>query len=101
MLIFAAIYALWRRLTGSKAAPSSRESRAPSNRAIVLFAVALGLVTFVVRVWVPVGYWFEPQHLQLAHFPQYIALFIIGIVASRGGWFDRLTRAQVRFWRWR
>jgi hypothetical protein len=97
-LIFALFYVLWRRLT--KPAPNSVQSddKAPGNAAIALFALALGVVTFLVRIWLPVGWWFEPLHLQLAHFPQYIALFVLGIVAYRRNWFAGLTDAQGRIW---
>jgi hypothetical protein len=87
LLIFALFYVLWRRLT-----------KPPGNAAIALFALALGVVTFLVRIWLPVGWWFEPLHLQLAHFPQYIALFVLGIVAYRRNWFAGLTDAQGRIW---
>jgi hypothetical protein len=38
---------------------------------IATFGVALGVVTFVVRIWLPVGWFFAPLNFQLAHFPQY------------------------------
>ncbi len=40
---------------------------------LAVFALGVGLVTFVVRLAFPVGYWLEPFHFQLAQFPQYIA----------------------------
>ncbi len=67
---------------------------------IILFILALGLVTFVVRIWAPVGWQWEPPHLQLAYFPQYIAMFAVGIAAYRGDWLAGLRAGQVRLWRW-
>ena len=37
---------------------------------------------------------------QLGDFPQYIALYIAGVLAYRHGWFDRLTPKDGRRWRW-
>ncbi len=106
LLVFAFLYVLWRHLTRS--APASAtvrsetpgKSEAPSNVAIAVFALALGLITFVVRIGSPVDKWFEPLHWQLAHWPQYVALYAVGVIAYRRGWFERLSSAQGRLWRW-
>lgn len=100
LLIFALFYVLWRRLTKPAPAPVQSDSKAPGNVAIALFALALGLATFVVRIWLPVGWWFEPLHLQLAHLPQYIALFVAGIVAYQRNWFAGISPAQGKLWLW-
>jgi surface polysaccharide O-acyltransferase-like enzyme len=55
-------------------------------------------LTFVVRIWMPVGREWELLGFQIAHFPQYIALFIAGIVAYRRNWFSALTIAQGKVW---
>jgi len=57
-------------------------------------------VTFGVRLWAPSGMWFEPWHLEFARAPQYIALFVIGLVAYRGNWLESFTEAQAKTWRW-
>lgn len=79
---------------------SSGDSRAPGNGILVLFSLFLGLVTFVVRIRFPVGWNLEPLHWQLAHFTQYAALYVAGIVAYRRRWFAGLTRRQGRAWSW-
>ncbi|MBF4515636.1 acyltransferase [Flavobacterium sp. ANB] len=63
----------------------------PGSRTIILFAIALGLVTFLVRIIFPVGWVLEPFGFQLGHFPQYIAFFIIGLLASKNNWFEALS----------
>jgi fucose 4-O-acetylase-like acetyltransferase len=103
LLIFSIVYALVRLVVGRFS--SGREAArppfgVPRNRWMAVFALALGLVTFVVRLWAPVGWSWEPPHLELAHFPQYIAMFCVGLVAYRGDWLARLTVAQARPWRW-
>ena len=93
LLLFTILYVLWRSITPSP--PKYAEDRIPGNGTIALFAIGLGLMTFVVRIWLPVGWWFEPLHFQLAHFPQYIALYILGIIAYQRNWFSRLTGDRV------
>ncbi len=100
LLIFSILYSFCRRLTTSTGAPPRTDDRAPGNGAIALFVLGLGLVTFVARIWMPVGFWFEPLHLQLAHFSQYVAFFLVGLVAYRRGWLPGLSDAQVRIWQW-
>ena len=97
LLIFSLLYVLWRMVTPSAAAPERRNVRV-DNRAIALFAVALGLVTSVLRIWLPVGSYWALLGLQFPHFPQYAAMFAVGIVAYRRGWFDALTTAHLRLW---
>jgi hypothetical protein len=98
LLIFSLVYALWRLAIKSPTTPPPGKGTAPSNLAIAGFALALGLLTFVVRIWTPVGKEFELLGFQLAHFVQYIAMFIVGIVAYRRNWFSALTVAQGKVW---
>lgn len=72
----------------------------PGNRAIALFALAIGLITFAVRIWSPWGRYIEPWHLEPAHFPQYVAMFVIGILVLRRGWQIESFQAQAKVWRW-
>jgi peptidoglycan/LPS O-acetylase OafA/YrhL len=102
LLIFSVGYTLWRLLkTGPPLPPASDgDARAPGNLSIALFAVGLGLVTFVVRIWAPVEWYFEPLHLELASFANYIALFVAGIVAYRRNWLAGLSDGQGKTWLW-
>ncbi len=70
----------------------------PSNKAILLFALGLGIASYLVRIVFPVGWVLHPLGFQLAHFPQYIALFILGIVASRRGWLRPIDSKKGRRW---
>lgn len=63
----------------------------PTSRTILLFALVLGLVSFAVRIIFPVGWVLKPFGFQLGHFPQYIAFFIIGLLASKNNWFQQLS----------
>ncbi|MFC1981332.1 acyltransferase family protein [Chloroflexota bacterium] len=100
LLFFSLLYVLWRLIFQPTPNPRRGESRAPGNASIAIFAVALGLVTFVVRIWFPVGWEFMLLHWQFSHFAQYIAMFIIGLIAYQRGWFAGLTDAQGKVWRW-
>jgi len=77
LLIYSLIYALWRLATARRDAapppPAAGEARAPGNGAMALFALGVGLVTFVVRLAWPVDRWLEPFHFQLAQHAQYLA----------------------------
>ena len=70
----------------------------PSYRAIAVFIVALGLVTFVVRLWWPAGWIFLPLNVPVGYLPQYISLYILGLIAYRRNWFFELTPKMGRDW---
>ncbi len=100
LLIFSILYALWWKLAKPPAHKVRNEGTAPGNAAIALYALAIGLITFVVRIWLPVGWWFVPLNFQFPHFPQYISLFILGTIAYRRGWLSALSEdaARGRLW---
>lgn len=94
LLIFAGAYVLWRLLVKS----TYREIKIPRNTGIAIFALTLGIVSFIVRIWLPIGWNFELLNLQLPFFPQYIAMFIIGLIAYRGNWFLQISNEKGKFW---
>jgi len=108
LLIFALGYALWRCVVGAGpracpgqphgVAPTSTDGKLPGGWAIAAFAVALGAISFIVRIWLPIGWAFGPLNLQFPFFPQYICLFIVGIAACRRDWLTRIPDAAGKFW---
>ena len=70
----------------------------PTNSKIILAAVLIGIVSFIVRIWLPVGWVLKPFSFQFAHFPQYIILFYVGIIASQNNWFSKITYHQGIKW---
>ncbi len=104
LLLISAGYTLWRvaadRRAGPAGAVSDRARPVPGNGSIALWALAIGLVSFVVRIWARVLVFYEPWHLEFAHFPQYIALFAAGTMAHRHGWFDAFSDRHARTWGW-
>jgi surface polysaccharide O-acyltransferase-like enzyme len=66
----------------------------PSNRALVFSALGLGVITFLTRLIFPVGWTLDPLGFQLGHFPQYILLFLAGLVAHKNHWLEQTTLKQ-------
>jgi fucose 4-O-acetylase-like acetyltransferase len=87
LLLFSLLYAGVMLLIKSK--PLSL-GQVPGVLTIVLFALTLALGSYLVRSVFPVGWVLSPVGFQLGHFVQYIALFALGIVASRGQWLSKL-----------
>jgi len=90
LLIFSLCYAvvrlLWRR--PAQAPPS--EPRPPSHVAIVLFALALAVVSGVVRIWYPIDRWIGFLgfiQVAFADVPRDLSFFLLGIIAYRRQWF--------------
>jgi len=75
-----------------------RQYKFPSNTAILLFALALGVISYLVRIVFPVGRTLKPLGFQLGHFTQYIAMFMSGIIASRSGWLNSIELKTGRRW---
>ena len=98
LLIFAFCYAIWRALVRTAASSIESDVKLPGNLTIAAFAAALGAVSFAVRIWLPVGWAFGPLNLQFPFFPQYVCMFIIGIVAYRRNWLTRIPDSMGRFW---
>ncbi len=98
LLFFAVFYVLWRGFTKKGSPAVHSDGKVPRNVAIAAFALALGAVSFVVRIWLPIGWNFGPLNFQFPFFPQYICMFIVGIVAYRRNWLVRIPDAMGRFW---
>ncbi len=66
----------------------------PTNKQLLIGAFCLGLFTFLTRLVFPTGWSLKPVGFQLGHFPQYILLFVMGLVASKNRWLDGLNLKQ-------
>lgn len=98
LLIFTTVYALWR--LAIKSDPdipgTGLKNKLPTNAAIVIYIVALAVVSFIARIWYPIGT--EFINLQLAYFPGYISLFAIGIMAYHRNWLTKLPDTTGELW---
>lgn len=99
LLLFAVLYALGRWFTRPWTSRLRTDNHSPTFRSILLFVLALTVVTFVVRLWWPLGS-YQIFGFQLAEFAQYISLFVIGLMASYWNWFLRLPDALGKVWLW-
>jgi glucan biosynthesis protein C len=98
LLILTVLYTLWRLLPIPDAGWPQREGRLPGNLAVALFALGLGVATFVVHIWLPIGMIYQPLGLPLPLFPQYATLFVVGMLAYRGNWLVRIPKAMGKLW---
>ncbi|MBN1963169.1 MAG: acyltransferase family protein [Anaerolineae bacterium] len=100
LLLFSFGYVIWRLLRRNQtAAPapeaSAQESPVPGYVPIIIFALALAVVSYLFRMIVPLGQSVEVfadwlSFPTIAYLPQYLSFFILGMVASRHDWFRRL-----------
>ncbi|MGZ3628480.1 MAG: acyltransferase family protein, partial [Ktedonobacteraceae bacterium] len=100
LLIFSSVYVIWRWLSRHRIRNTASERQLPTYRAILLFIFALAVVTFVIRIWLPLGWTFEPLNFQLPFFAQYISFFVLGIIAYHRDWFLRIHNSMGRAWLW-
>ena len=102
LLLFTLCYVAWRALSRHLPRAAERSWKLPSARAIYGFIFALGLVSFVVRIWWPLGLWLQPFSLEVevALLPQYISFYLLGVIAYRRNWFAELSPRMGRDW-WR
>jgi peptidoglycan/LPS O-acetylase OafA/YrhL len=99
LLIFNFGYAAWRMLTRNRTSSSMSKSSLPSYLGIGIFILALALVSYLVRIIVPLG---KEVSLfvdflsfpTIAYLPQYLSFFVLGTVASRHDWFRTLPRSM-------
>lgn len=98
LIYFSLFYALFRLLRKKKLIKYQKPEPMPAAWQVLFFSVIVGILTFVLRIWTPVGWWLPYLNFQLAHFPQYIAMLIVGVVAYQRGWLESLTLKQGVAW---
>ncbi len=87
LLVFTLVYVFCRRIFRKW---TQKPLLVPGTGTILLTAAIIGLVTFLVRVMFPVGWVLKPLGFQIGHFPQYIALYTAGLLASKNNWLEQL-----------
>jgi len=92
LLLFTAVYLLIRKLLPVV------KIRFPGTPAIIITALLIGFLQFLIRLWHPVGWSMPYTDFQLPFFLQYIALFILGIIAWQNNWLDAITPKMGRNW---
>jgi surface polysaccharide O-acyltransferase-like enzyme len=100
LLVFAAVYVIFRAVA-DRGAQGKRiqlyQDRFPPNRILILCIGVLTVLTFAEHLVFPVG---EAIFLnfQAGFFVHYTFCFYVGVLAYRGDWFRRLSKAQARRW---
>ncbi|WP_251519911.1 acyltransferase family protein [Robertmurraya korlensis] len=92
LLFYACIYTLVSRWTKNR--NNVVTSKPLNHLSILLFAVIVGLLTFVTRIKYPIDHWegfLGFIQAEYAHVPQYASFFIVGVMASRRNWFTTLS----------
>jgi len=93
LLIFDFGYTAWRVATRNRASQLANNSAPPGYLAIGIFVLVLALVSYLVRMVIPLG----KEVLEfptLAYLPQYLSLFVLGAIASRHNWFRTLPSSM-------
>jgi surface polysaccharide O-acyltransferase-like enzyme len=98
LLVFCALYVLARQLLGGhpsdQVAEAKRIKWRPAVLAILGYTLALIVLSYLWRIFVPIGQVWPIVGLPTpAYLPQYATLFVVGIVARRHRWTDRLPTA--------
>jgi len=99
LLLFAVVYAVYRKFSDRDSDRKRFQyypDRYPPNRALIITIFILAILSFIMRIFIPIGEWiggFQP-----AHFVHYIFCFFVGILAYRGDWFRRLQGSQAKPW---
>jgi glucans biosynthesis protein C len=104
LLLFAAGYALWRLATARLAFFSTSQLLpVPGKPALLGFGLLMALLMFGVSQFNPLV-----SSLTLlgaitflvSFMPQYILMYVAGLLAYRNDWLSRLPAASLRFWGW-
>lgn len=93
LLIFDFGYAAWRAATRNRATRPSTATVLPDYRVITAFVLVLALASYLVRIVVPLGK-YVLGYPTLSYLPQYLGLFLVGVIAFRGNWFRTLPSSM-------
>ena len=98
LLYFSFIYVIYRLVFKSRNSKRVKLLKFPKTTAIILFALSIGVISFMVRLWRPLGWELEYVSLQLPFFPQYITMLILGILVAKYKWLESITFKQGVKW---
>jgi len=98
LLIFTAVYTLWRQITkiDSIQRRIPKELPIPKFFYLLLLAISLGFLTFLVRLVSPIDRF--PLGIPFGFFIPYLMMFSVGIIAVRYNWIGKMTRRHVKVW---
>jgi hypothetical protein len=99
LMIFTFLFVAWRVIRShlSGAQPAVEPRPFPSNRTLLVAAVATGAAAFALRLVWPAGTTIVSD-LQPGYFASYIVLFAAGCIGAPGQWLDHIPNRQRRLW---
>ncbi|MEH7883983.1 acyltransferase family protein [Bacillus sp. JJ1609] len=92
LLIYALLYVLFSRLLKGRISFSFLEDL--NNIKLFLITVIVSIITFAVRIKYPIDHWeglLGIIQVEYAHLPQYASFFILGTLAFKYKWWDKMT----------
>ncbi len=98
LLIFTVVYTLWRQVTKVDLVQRliPKELSIPKYFYLLLFAISLGFLTFLVRLFSPIDKF--PLGIPFGFFIIYLMMFSVGVIAVRYNWIKKMTRHHVKVW---
>lgn len=93
LLIFTIVYFIVRKLLFKNAIKN--DSKNFNFISILSIGFLIALASVIIRIWYPIDKWiplFGFMQSEIAHLPQYIILFITGIIAYRKNWFIKISK---------
>ena len=71
-----------------------QESRPFTALHLCILFLIIAVASLIVRLWYPIDYWigvFGFFQVEVAHWPQYLVLLTVGVIAYRKNWLNTLT----------
>jgi fucose 4-O-acetylase-like acetyltransferase len=93
LLLFSVVYAVGRQIL-----PRPSATTPLRRRHLVTVAAAVAVVSWLVRIEIPVGE--EVGRLALGQAPAWVTGFALGVAGAERGWFDPIPPAIARWARW-
>jgi hypothetical protein len=101
LLIFSAGYVLWQTIRGDRTQPKPGHANPPGYLAILVFALALAVVTGIVRIWFPIDKWVYLLgfiRVAFADVPRDLSFFVLGVLAYDRQWFQKFPTRDGYIW---
>jgi hypothetical protein len=101
LLFYSCVYAIWRWVTDRWGLKARLRFRLPNHLFILAFALGLTVISWVIRIRYPLDQWKPLLYIipaEVAHLPQYVGMFIVGILAYRGDWLRKLSTTTGLVW---
>lgn len=94
LLVFCLLYALYRRFFKPLSADCNSK---PTVVGLAVIAAIMGIGSFFIRKVSPQDHWIWPfgiipLPMEPAHYLQYVMMFILGLLAKRFNWFEKMSR---------